>query len=105
MERRVPTNHRGDPPRALLWNITARELELTVFTHESQMPGGVRVSKSPLQELFAVHIPGRTTGHGPSSHPQTPSTRLTRSRWKNAPTFPSPGHIWRYSRGRARHGT
>ncbi|MCT1735778.1 hypothetical protein M3A88_11110 [Kocuria marina] len=67
-----PRTTEGIPPRALLWNITARELELTVFTHESQMPGGIRVSKSPLQELFAVHIPREDDGTWPLITPSDP---------------------------------
>lgn len=62
----------GIPPRALLWNITADELALTVFTHESQMPGGVRVSKSPLQELFSFHMAQEDDGTWPLITPPDP---------------------------------
>lgn len=47
----------GIAPRALLWDTTPQEFTLTVFTHESQMPGGTRTSRGPLQELLTIGVP------------------------------------------------
>lgn len=62
----------GIAPRALLWTSTPREFELIVFTHDSLMPGGVRVSASPLQELFSVHIAREEDGTWPLITPPDP---------------------------------
>lgn len=62
----------GISPSLLLWETLPAHFRLTIYAHESAMPGRLRLSTGPLQELVAVSVPRAHDGTWPPLTPTTP---------------------------------
>lgn len=57
----------GITPSALLWETAATKFTLTIYAHESVMPGGSRLTPGPLQEINRLVLSRDEAGQWPGA--------------------------------------